>query len=305
MNTGYLNAEYAHSLAEFGRPIELPQSQGWLLERPIQGTDRHDVMGCYPLFCCRNWGKLNEDLQAISSNYVTATLVPDPFNPLSAAELQGCFDQVIPFKTHYVIDLLNFEENTPDRHHRYYARKSLESMTVRRIDYPTSFVDDWVRLYAELVKRHEVRGIRAFSRESFARQLAIPGLRMFVAEIEDRIVAAQLWFVQGEVAYSHLTAISQEGYACRASYGLYWGAIQALQNDSSVKLRWLDLGAGAGLNDESGGLSKFKKGWANDTRTKFLCTRVFNHDSYRQLLHLTGAENEKAYFPAYRVNEPV
>jgi hypothetical protein len=52
---GYAHPAYATSLAEFGRPHELIQSSGWILERAVPGTDVRDAMGCYPIFACRDW----------------------------------------------------------------------------------------------------------------------------------------------------------------------------------------------------------------------------------------------------------
>jgi hypothetical protein len=33
--TGYAHRSYVESLAEFGEPLELPLSRGWLLSRPV------------------------------------------------------------------------------------------------------------------------------------------------------------------------------------------------------------------------------------------------------------------------------
>ena len=52
---GYLSQEYAAAFAEFGTARRLPRSGGWLIERPIAGTDDRDAMGCYPLFSCADW----------------------------------------------------------------------------------------------------------------------------------------------------------------------------------------------------------------------------------------------------------
>ena len=34
------------------------------------------------------------------------------------------------------------------------------------------FIEDWSALYANLIERHQVKGIRAFSKTAFVRQLA-------------------------------------------------------------------------------------------------------------------------------------
>ena len=89
-----------------GRPIRwLPASGGWLLERPIAGSDYRDAMGCYPLFVCRDWGGLAADLEPLRHELVSLALVTDPFGQYDEALLHGCFDVVMPFKPHFVADL--------------------------------------------------------------------------------------------------------------------------------------------------------------------------------------------------------
>src|SRR5205807_9852136 len=64
-----------------------------------------------------------------------------------------------------------------------------------------------------LVQRHGLRGIKAFSRESFRDQLAVPGITLLRAVRAGRTAGAHLWYVSGSVAYSHLMALSADGYA--------------------------------------------------------------------------------------------
>jgi lipid II:glycine glycyltransferase (peptidoglycan interpeptide bridge formation enzyme) len=109
-----------------------------------------------------------------------------------------------------------------------------------------------------------------------------------------------LWYVQGDVAYYHLGAYSDRGYALRASFALFWQALELLQAE---RVRWLDLGAGPGLAaDASNGLSRFKRGWATGTQTAYLCGRVFNRARYEQLLRARG-RGAADYFPAYRARD--
>jgi hypothetical protein len=104
--TGYLHPAYAQSLAEFGTPRGLPESGGWILERPIPGTPHHDAMGCYPLFTCQNLPKLYTDLEYIKKDLVSLALVTDPFGEYDEGYLRRCFKYlVIPFKDHFIVDL--------------------------------------------------------------------------------------------------------------------------------------------------------------------------------------------------------
>src|ERR1039458_447089 len=90
---GYLNAGYAASLAEFGTPRKLPHSDGWLLERDIPDSPHRDAMGCYPLFCCRKWTGLAQDIEGLWEDLISVALVADPFGEYSEADLKRAFDQ--------------------------------------------------------------------------------------------------------------------------------------------------------------------------------------------------------------------
>ena len=295
---GYLSERYARSLAEFGEPRRLPQSGGWLLVRPIPGMDHLDAMGCYPVFSCMNWDHLSADLDALAPELVSVCLVPDPFAAPDADALRAIFPDVMtPFKEHFVVDLSVPKASMANKHHRYYARKARRECEVEACDTPSHFLDDWVTLYDALADRHHLSGIKAFSRDAFAAQLETPGLTVLRAVVGGTTVAAHLWYTHGDVATSHLAALSDRGYSLNASYALYDFAIEFFGD----KVRWLNLGAGAGIdgaNDD--GLTRFKRGWATGTRTAYFCGRVLNPERYDAL---TAGLPDTAYFPAYRSGE--
>lgn len=299
--TGYLHADYAQSLAEFGVPRELPRSRGWILVRQIPGFDCNDGMGSYPVFACRNWSKLHVDLEELGTELVSLAVVSDPFGDYAQSYLENCFKDVFfPFKDHFVTDLRQPLGSFVAEHHRRYARRSLKSITVERCERPSDLLDEWVALYSNLVRRHSIRGIARFSREAFAKQLAVPGLVVFRALCDGSTVGVVLWYVQGEVGYYHLAAYSERGYELRASFGLFWTAMEYF---ASQGLRWLNLGGGAGFNEDSqDGLSRFKRGWATDRRPVYFCGRIFRRDMYSKILEAKGIK-QTDYFPAYRVGE--
>lgn len=298
--TGYLNRKYAESLVEFGEPVYLPKCRGWIIKRKIVDTDLYDATGCYPLFSCVRWSELAADMDALAKDFVTLSLVTDPFGEVTQNILEHSFrDLVSRFKEHYVTDLSRNPDVLLDKHHRYYLRKAERKVWVECTLTPIQFLSEWENLYDNLILRHHLEGIKAFSRQAFERQLSTPGVVMFRAIASGKAVAAHIWYVQGEVAYSHLAASSQIGYELMASYPLYWAAITYFRD----KVRWLDLGGGAGIGrTEEDGLSRFKKGWATGTRTAYFCGRIFNAQLYARLaeIHKAGSIN---YFPAYRLRE--
>lgn len=297
--TGYLHPEYAESLREFGEPRALPACGGWVLERPIPGSTAVDASGCYPFFACRDWSRLPEDLDQAGRTWVTLSFVADPFGAFDPAELRRGLDLVVPFKERYVVDLSRPASEIGSEHHRRYAERALRKVRVDVCPDPAAHLQEWVELYAHLIRKHEIRGIRAFSPRAFERQLRIPGLVMFRAVCEGQTAGLDLWYVQGDVAYGHLVACSPLGYAARASYALKWTLIRYFAG----KARWIDLGGGAGAaGSGDDGLSQFKKGWATGTRTTWFCGRIFDRDRYAAL---AGTRELPAggYFPAYRKGE--
>ena len=96
---GYLHPQYAASLSEFGEPMQLPKSGGWLLKRPVDGI-RADAMGTYPPFACADWKSLQCDFNQLGRSLVSIVAVTDPFGDYDETLLRDCFgDLVMPFKS--------------------------------------------------------------------------------------------------------------------------------------------------------------------------------------------------------------
>jgi hypothetical protein len=297
--TGYLHHQYAASLAEWGDPVHLSSSRGWLLSRCIPETGFRDLMGCYPVFCCEDFTRLHEDIAQLSGTHVSLALVADLSGGYDEPLLRKTFDRLVAFKSHFFAELNRPWEQIASKHHRYYARKSLAKLVVEPVLDLPGFLDTWCDLYGNLVRRHGLRGIKAFSRNSFALQLGIPGLVGLRAVNRDQIVGAHLWMTHDGVAHSHLAAFSDEGYELMAAYALYAGAIHFFTG----KVRWLNFGSGAGLSGEgTDGLTQFKRGWATTTRTAWFCAKVLQPEHYTALSALR-CKTDTNYFPAYRHGE--
>jgi hypothetical protein len=297
--TGYLSAAYLDALSEFGTPRLLTKSGGGVLERPIPGTSFTDVMGPYPLLSCRDWSALPADLEALGTGPVSLIAVADPLGDHRPEDLSAAFpDLLIPFKAHFVVELDQpFQTVAP--HHQRNARRALISIEVVRVE-PASAADTWIALYGNLIVRHRIRGIAAFSPDSLRRQLDVPGTVILAARMGGEICGMLVWYVQGEAAYYHLGAYSEAGYAARASFALFW---RAIEHFAAAGLQRLNLGAGAGLSEQADdGLTRFKRGWATTTRTAYLCGRIFDPNAYRALSD-GAAAGSSSFFPAYRAGE--
>jgi hypothetical protein len=298
---GYTHPTYAASFGEYGSPLELRHSGGWLIRREIPGGNGSDAMGCYPLFSCRNWLGLEKDLNALDESVVSVAAVLDPYGDYDPEVLRACFpDCLVAFKNHFIVDLdCEWQRYLPENHQRN-ARRALRSVHVEICDRPELFLDEWVALYGDLIRRHQIQGIRTFSRRCFAQQFQVPEMRMFRARAGGSAVGMLLWYVQGEIAYYHLGACNAKGYELGASFALFWTALQYF---SSTPVRRLELGAGSGTKEsEDDGLSRFKRGWATSTRTAYFGGRIVNRSAYRRLAEQRNTAGSN-YFPAYRAGE--
>ena len=300
--TGYGHHLYTKSLSEFGEPRFLESSGGHILERRIPNTPYCDAMGPYPLFSCSNWGGLPDDIDKLSKDLVSITLVTDPCEGPDGNGLYRLFaEDVRPFKEHYIVDLEKpFVQNTKKQHRRR-ARRALEKLRVEIVAEPKDNLDEWVFLYDLLIARHAIKGIRCFSRYAFGLQLRIPGAVYMRATLGTRLVGAQICLISGAVIHAHLMALTTEGYEQGASY-----AMDAFALDHFSKTaKWYHLGGGIGspaASKAKDGLAAYKEGWSNETRTSYLLTRILHKRRYRELAEARGAPNA-AYFPAYRIGE--
>jgi len=298
---GYGDSAYAESLSEFGQPRHLELSNGWLLERTIPGFTGRDAMGCYPLFVCSDWSRLREDLENVRGDLICVSLIADPLGEYDETHLRECFpDVVVPFKEHFLVDLSQPSDTFIDPHHRRNARRALGELQVEKCASAADHLDDWLALYEQLIERHSITGFRAFSRECFAKQLAVPGLVAFRAVKADVTVGMLLWYSQGNRAYYHLGAFSRLGYELGASFALF---DQSLKYFAEHDFQWLNLGAEAGVRtNEKSGLNRFKRGWSTGTRIAYLCGRIFQREKYLELIEAHNVPATK-YFPAYRAGE--
>ena len=299
--TGYLHPGYANSLSEFGFPLHLKKSDGWLLKRSIANSNSVDAMGPYPIFCCADWNALRGDFEQLGKTLVSVVLVTDPFGEYEESTLREAFpDQVIPFKHHLVADLSLPLDSVIAKHHARNARIGLGQLSVELCSDPRAHSEEWISLYSVLTARHGINGIRAFSRICFENQLALPGMVCFRALRARQTVGMILWYVQGRIAYYHLGAYTNVGYELRASFALF---DTALRHFAAAGMSHASLGAGVGLGESADdGLSRFKRGWANSSRRTYLCGRVFDRDAYDALAQIRGVRDSN-YFPVYRKGE--
>lgn len=304
---GYRSAAYAAALAGIGRARPFGATGGYLLERVIPECDHIDLMGPYPVFSCAGWEALGPAVAALKEAHsgktephsapVSLTLVTDPVCPLSASDLDAIFDLCRPLGDHYLIDLAR--PLVPSKHHR----KKLRRAGAARIEagpVPADFGPAFAALYQGLAEKKGIHDMRRFDAESLAAQLAIPGAHLVTAWDGTALLGADLYYLDGAVAYAHLSAYAAEGYARAVSYPM----IRAAHDYFAPRARWIDLGGTpaheAGLS--GGGVGHFKRGWTDVTRPTYLCGAVLNPRAYARLA-ADRAPPGTTWFPAYRAGE--
>ena len=253
-------------------------------------------MGSYPIFAANDWSGLSKDLGSIGPDLVSVALVADPFGEYLPHELSSWFDRVVAFKEHYVVDFL--KPLLVSKHHRYYSRRADADVTVDVGPPVDGFAEQWSELYASLVRRHHLKGIKAFSKASFELQMRVPGMVVFRAIKDGLLVGAHLWYQAQNVAYSHLAATTERGYELNCSYAIHSAVIDFFRS----KVQWVDLGAGAGTKAQRDGLSFFKEGWSNSKRPAYFCGRILNPERYDELTQNFHGQKTN-YFPTYRSGE--
>jgi hypothetical protein len=297
--TGYLHRLYAESFAEYGSPRELANAGGWILQRQIPIRGLQDAMGCYPMFCCRDWQRMGDDLNQLRDNLVSFSIVADPFGSYTADLLKAHFDVVLPYKQHFIADLSLPLERFTSARHRNYAHRALQNISIEVCSNPVAHLDEWVMLYDHLIERHHITGMCRFSRGCFKSQFSVPGLVMFRATEDNEPLSLDLWYVQGNVAQGHLVGTSPRGYELHVAYGLKLFILQYFAG----KVRWVNFGGVPGVNANiDNGLADFKRGWSSETRTAFLCGKILNPQVYQEMVRATRSEDTN-YFPAYRRGE--
>ncbi|MFN8623855.1 MAG: GNAT family N-acetyltransferase [Chloroflexota bacterium] len=293
---GYRDPRYVDSLTEWGDPMPLPRSGGWLLARPTPIGGLRDARGPYPLLACADWEALDTDLAALAGDLVSVVGVTDPFGAYDEALLHRTFgDLVRPFRRHYIVDLEQVGQRPWSRKLEQTARRALRSVEIEVLDEPAVHAATWSELYRNLIDRHGVTGIRAFSAASFERLLAMPGVTLLLARSGDRILGGQVYLRQGDVVHCHLGAVTPEGYQLDTFHAMDRVSLERFAGTA----RWLDLGGGQGDPEGQDGLARYKARWATDSRWTWLVGRILDPDAYAHLVAVTDSA-DSPWFPAYR-----
>lgn len=294
---GYRSRQYAKSLSEFGDPWELPASGGWLLRRKVAGNNAWDGTS-YPLFSCSDWSLLASDLELRDGKLVSFSAVVDPFGTYSRRDLERAFpDLILPFKDHFVADLSKSIDTIISLHNRKAVARAWKRVDVEIATEPLPLLDTWITLFKHAIDKFSIRGIRRYSKQAFAMQLAMPDTSMTVARVNGVPVAAHIQILCDGVVYAHAAAAAPLAYKVGAAHALYAAELEYFRD----KARWIDWGGEAGLAAD-GSLASFKRGWSTGVRQSSFCGRIMDRRAYDRLSK-TLTTGRTGYFPIYRAGE--
>ena len=288
----YATFDYVQSLSLEGQAFAVPEWGSAIVSRPIE-LDLSDVTGSYPMTVLAPDADLAGGLARLrEAGFVSAVIVLDDYHRPPIAELEGAFDLVRPFKTHYVVDR-SVGDAMPSRHHRYEIKKALAAVKVEAFDL-RDHLEQWLRLYENLTKRHGLSGTHDFPPSHHELLSVIPGVTAVGAFLDGELLAAHIWVEDNARVHSHLAASSERGYALSAAYAV---------NDASIRFfsdaRIINFGGGAGYEDDSSnGLARFKMGFTNATSRSYVCGKILDAGKYAQLS--ANRDEATTFFPAYR-----
>ena len=287
---GYASPDYLAALGQ--TPLPFGAIGGFLAARTIGKSGLIDLTGAWPVFTCENWQGLAQAVQDLPEGPVTLTLVTDPFTPLSPSQLAAIFPICRPLHDHWIIDL-----TSPAQLSNHHRRKLRQTRTPRIVAGPPTadLATGWAQIYAHLVAKKHITDARAFSAESLAAQLRVPGAQVVTAWDGGTLLGVDLYYLDRGRAFAHLSAYAPQGYAASVSYPMLAAAMDHLRPLADA----IDLG-GAPAGPAGPGIAQFKAGWTPMTRPSFLCGKVLDTAAFATLA--PGADAE-GWFPAYRSGE--
>jgi len=294
MTHPYTSRTYAEAIADGAPVVPVGELDTWAILRPIPGTGLRDARTPYPFspLARPRSGRALQDALAISG-IVSLVATTDALDE-DRGWYPDIFDFARPYKTHFVID----RDRTPvhfSKHHRHEVRKAervCEAATVGL----GAHLDEWCALYDDLIARHRLGDAHRFSRSYFEALAHMPEFVAVAAMFEGRMVSCHIWLKLADRAYSHLSASSEKGYRHGGAYAVLAHAIGTFDD-----CRLIDLGGVPDTADSAGGLARFKKGFANGTRTNWICGSIVDRDQYALLSGDAGRHSvDGEYFPAYR-----
>jgi len=291
----YSTDAYARSLSHWGEALAVPEWKTSVIIRNIRANCL-DATGTYPIAIIDAKADLRGGLDRLRrAGMVSVLVVLDDFHRPPLEKLRECFTVVRPYKTHYIRRLKGaLDAQVYPKDHQRSLKRALRTLTVQPFDLKDNLAD-WQDLYGILAKRHSLSGVHLFPAAYFQALATLDGVVAIGAWWEGVLISCHIWVTDGRYVHSHLAASSDVGYKCRAPHAV---------NDASLRYfsgcELVNLGGAAGLVDENDSLTYFKRGFANDVSSSYVCGAILDYDRYEHLTRQNGAGENVDFFPAYR-----
>ena len=295
--SAYQHSDYASSFDDGADSLYLEHCDGWLLRRQIDGTNFTDLANPYPMFSCKNLTAIDADINDLdTTSTISLVLRTDAFSEYDVSSKLPGFDQIRRFKTHQIANLDQPWRSFARRTCRRNAASAQTIFEIRRVGQPVNYAQHLWDLNQVVLKRRSAVQIMPLTQATLTAQLSLPGVSLFVARNQQGIQAIACFMEVGDYAYAHLLGASDESRSQSVIYGLYGCALDYYQE----RVQAIDFGGNAGLTeDNQDGVTRFKQGWCNQTRSSYLCCKILNRDLYQELCSRSGSE-ASSFFPAYR-----
>ncbi|MEM4380264.1 MAG: GNAT family N-acetyltransferase [Thermoplasmatales archaeon] len=292
----YHTFEYASCFKEYSDPVYLERSRVFCLKLTNPYTPFFDLSYCYPFLPIKSLNGLIEDLKNVHGAYQCFYGVLSPWIQIVEEKEIAEFELFFQYKDHFFTDLNQELWSTLPNTHKRLIKKSEKKVSVN-LAYPNNVLDDWVQLYKNLIRRHQITGLTAFSDQTLRSFLLIPGAFVYAAYLDNQICGIAIFYPHDHLVYYHLAAYSDQGYQVSASYAIFWKAIRDFKQ---LGFRALHLGGVPGVYASESGLQRFKKGWATGCVRSFFCGKVLNKEQFELTRQMSGSASVTDYFPPYR-----
>lgn len=256
-------------------------NESTLIQRRIANTGYYDLASVYP------FSVDSLDLFAPPRDAITTTVITNPLGNNSTMIGED-------YKLHAVAECNLFRMAIlPENHRRNIKKCQVQALTLVSIS-PADNADDLINLYPNLIKRHNINGVTAYTPDQLRTLLKVPGAVLFkVRCVEYGIVNVSLFYIYKDDAYYHLSCQSDHGYKINSNFLMMYDAIRFFK---SLGLNRVEIGShpDGAIND---GLARFKTGFSTCTLPNQIFKYIHKPDIYAKLC---VDRDLNGYFPAYR-----
>ena len=294
------------SFKEQNYSIALP-----LIIRHIATTNYFDATSVYgysgPLRSDRNIPegiirKFNAELKVCLSEMKVVTAFSRLHPLFQQEDLLSNVGDVTPLGKTVSIDLtLSLEEQRSQYRRRLKSRINRFSQSTGYIfeDSKLEYVDEFIKLYYENMKRVNAESIYFFDKEYFNNLFLSDDIdaRLLFLKKDGILISGAIFVYTGDIIQYHLSGTKLE-YLKHSPLELLLDYVRITGTQQGYKN--LHLGGGVGSKEDS--LYHYKTGFSRVENNFKVWKYIVNEEIYNQLINEVEINEDKSYFPLYRLN---